>query len=587
MSHAWLARNLALCLLAAAVATVPSGGSQPARPGREELLVSKTPAGNQGGRLIVSQRGEPKTLNPVLALDLPSREVIYRLMGDLVHIDRSTLQTQPALATSWAVSPDLRRYTLNLRRGIKFSDGFPFTADDVTFSFKVYLDEKVGAPQRDLLVVENTPIQCRKIDDHTVMFELARSYAAAERIFDSIAILPRHLLEKDYQQGLLRQVWSLNTPPDKIAGLGPFQLHAYVPGQQLVLRRNPFYWKSDQNGNRLPYLDEVVFVPSPSEDAQVMRFQSGEVDIVSRVGAQNFSVLQRLQRPGDYKLFDLGPGFEYNFLFFNLNDLRSKGLTDISRKQSWFRQTEFRQAVSAAIDRQAITQLVYKGRAAPLAIHVTPANTLWVNRAIAQPQRSLERARKLLESAGFSWKDGALADAGGQKVEFSILTSAGNTQRGQMATIIQDDLKQLGMTVNVVSLEFRTVIDRALRTYDYEAAILSLASGDADPNSEMNVMLSSGRTHIWNVGQSHPATAWEAEIDRLMKLQLITPNYQQRKRIYDRVQQLMADNQPMICLASPNILVAAREKVGNLRPVVLDDYVLWNAEQLFIRKNVP
>ena len=546
-------------------------------------MIADGATGHAGGRLVVALRSEPKTLNPVLAVDEPSRDVIRCLTADLIHINRGSLKTEPALAKSWTVSRDGRQYTLHLRHGLRFSDGEPFNADDVIFSFQVYLDEKINSSQRDLLVVGGKPIVVVKVDAYTVRFELAQPYAAAERLFDGVAILPRHLVESSYRSGSFSQSWSLSMPPNQFAGLGPFRLKEYIPGQRVVLERNPYYWKADRAGNRLPYLNEVVFLFVASEDAQVIRFQSGDTEVLSRFSAENFGVLQKQQSEKSYHLDDLGPGLEYNFLFFNLNDLTPKALPEIAKKQAWFQDLRFRQAVSAAIDRDGIVRLVYGGRATPIWDQVTPGNKLWLDDKIPHPTRSLEHARELLQSAGFSWKNGTLVDSHGDPVEFSILTSSSNAQRTKMATIIQDDLSQLGMTVQVVPMEFHAMVDRLQNSYNYEAAIMGLVSGDADPTSEMNVWLSSGETHLWHPNQDKPATPWESEMDQLMQEQLVTLDYAKRKRLYDRVQEIVAEDLPVICLVSPNILVGASNRVGNFRPGILVPYALWNVEQLYIQ----
>ena len=584
MTRLVVARVLAPALAAALVCAASAASA--AAP--EDLLISRSEAGHYGDQLVINQRAEPKTLNPVAVVDSVSREIIQFTIADLIHINRQTQRTEPALAKAWTVSPDGRRYVLTLRRGLSFSDGHPFDADDVVFSFRVYLDEKVRSLQRDLLVVGGQPLGVRKLDQYTVQFDLAESYAAAERLFDNVAILPRHLLEKVYAEGRLADAWGLGTAAAQMAGLGPFRFKEYLPGERIVLERNPYYWKVNRAGKRLPYLDRLVFVLVTSEDAQAMRFQSGEGDIASRLSAENFGVLARAGQTRPYELFDLGPGLDYSFLFFNLNTVSPNALPETARKQAWFRQLAFRQAVSAAIDREAIVRLVYRGRAAPLWGHVPPGNKLWINRSIAQPGRSLERARRMLQTAGFSWKpDGTLVDGRGDVVEFSIVTNAGNAERAQMATIIQDDLKQLGMSVHVVVLELRAVVDRLTRTHDYEACVLGLGAGDADPNAEMNVWLSSGGTHLWSPEQTQPATPWEAEIDTLMRRQLATLGSGARKRQYDRVQELVAQNLPFIFLVSPNVLVGAHKGLGNLRPAVLDPHALWNVEELFWREKRP
>lgn len=567
----------ALCICAAV------GASSLASKQVEELAVADSPAGRSGGQLVVALRSEPKTLNPVLAIDDPSRDVIRCLNADLIHINRETLKTGPALAKSWRVSADGKRYTLELRRGLRFSDGQPFTADDVIFTFQVYLDEKVHSPQRDLLIVGDKPISVEKLDDYTVRFLLARPYAAAERIFDGIAILPRHLLERIYRDGKFSEAWNLSTPPAQFAGLGPFRLKEYAPGQHIVLEKNPYYWKQDKSSNRLPYLDQLAFLFVSNEDAQVIRFEAGETDVLSRFSAENYAVLQREQTARKYHVTDLGAGLEYDFLFFNLNDVTRKEKTDIASKQAWFRDLRFREAVSAAIDRNGIVRLAYGGRATPLWGQVTPGNKLWLDSALPHPERSLDRAKEVLRTAGYSWKaDGSLVDPHGVAVEFSILTSSSNAQRTKIATVIQDDLTHLGMNVHVVPLEFRAMVDRLLNSYDYEAAVMGIVSGDADPTSEMNVWMSTGETHLWNLA-GKPSTPWEAEMDKLMEEQEVTLDYAKRKKLYDRVQEIVSKNLPVICVVSPNILVAAKDRVGNLRPAILDPYVLWNVDELYVR----
>ncbi len=554
-------------------------------PAGNDLLTTTNPPGRAGGRLVVALRSEPKTLNPVLAVDAPSRDVIRCLTADLIHINRSTQKTEPALAKSWTVSRDGKQYTLHLRQGIRFSDGQPLTADDVVFSFRVYTDEKVHSPQRDLLLIDGKPITATKLDDYAVRFDLAQPYAAAERLFDGIAILPRHILEKPYAAGNFAQMWSVSASPGQLAGLGPFRVKQYVPGQQIVLERNPYYWKEDRNGQRLPYLDELVFLFVPSEDAQVVRFESGDTDILNRFGADNFSLLDKEQSAKGFHVSDLGPGLEYNFLFFNLNDLSSKRLPEVARRQHWFEDARFREAVSEAIDRDAIVRLAYDGRATALWGPVTPGNKLWLDPNLPHPAHSFDHARELFRSVGFHRKsDGTLVDAAGNPVEFSILTSSSNQQRVKMATLIQDDLKQVGITVHVVALEFRAVVDRITNTFDYEACIMGLGSGDVDPTADMNVWLSSGGTHLWHLNEQKPATPWESEIDRLLEQQLVELNYDKRKRLYDRVQEIIAQNEPVICLASPDILVAAKNRVGNFHPAILDPYTLWNVDELFVEQ---
>jgi peptide/nickel transport system substrate-binding protein len=557
------------------------GRAQSSHPS-EDLFLSDNQIGHAGGRLVVSLRSEPKTLNPVTSTDVSSRELIAQLTSDLIHINRLSQYIEPALAKTWHVSPDGLEYTLQLRHGLRFSDGYLLDADDVIFSFNVYLDERAHSPVRDVLVVGGQPITVKKIDAYTVTFNLSRPYAAAERLFDSVAILPRHLLEAAYNDGKLAQAWGLNTPPQQIAGLGPFRLKEYVVGQHITLERNPYYWKIDKSGNRLPYLDEITFLFVANADAEAIRFQAGDTDIINRLSAEDYLVLQKSQSQ-EFHLEDIGSSLEFNFLLFNLN---SSLPAQLSQKQLWFRDVKFRQAVSLSIDREAMTRVVYRGRGTPLWTPVTPANNFWANTSIAHPARSLEEAKKLLKADGFSWKAGnTLLDRSGIPVEFTIITSASNVQRTKMATMIQADLNDLGIQVQVVPLEFHSMLDRIFQTHDYEAAVLGLGAGDVDPSAEMNVWMSSGNDHVWDLGESHPATRWEAEIDRLMQDQLSTLKPEKRKALYDRVQEILAEELPIVCLASPDILVGAKNDVQNLKPALLDPHTLWNSPELFLSRS--
>ncbi len=293
--------------------------------------------------------------------------------------------------------------------------------------------------------------------------------------------------------------------------VGAVPLQAIRAGQRVELERNPYYWKRDAAGKRLPYLAELDFSLDGNEDMQVLRFEAGESDMLSRVGARNYAALGKQAGVDGYVLYDAGPGFEWSFLCFNL-----------ARPGVWGR-AAFRRAVSAAIDREAIVRLVYLGYASPLGAPVAAGNRPWIDGRLAATACSLEAARHLLAQDGFHWTgSGALLGPEGKEVGFSIIASSNNPERAEMATLIQADLKPLGIRVEVVPLEFRSLLDRLTRTHEFDACLTAVMSADADPTVDLNIWLSSGGTHLWNPGQKTPGTAWEAEIDRLMREQMIT-----------------------------------------------------------------
>ncbi len=546
-----------------------------------DFMRTQSEAGTSGGRLVVSLTAEPRTFNPVTAADDASKTVINGMMADLIHISRFSQLPEAALAKSWRISSDGRKYTVTLRHGLQFSDGWPLTADDVVFSFQAYLDERAHAPQRDLLIIDDKPITVRKIDAETVVFELSKPYGPGVRLFDGFAILPKHLLEAAYRKGTLAQAWTTAADPGVIAGSGPFRLKQYVPGQKLVLERNPFYWKVDQKNNRLPYLEQLIFVFIANQDAASLRFQSGEIDLISHLTPQNFSSLQSQASQKGFRLLDAGASLEWNFLFFNLNE-PAKSTPEVLQRQRWFNSTAFRQAVSDVVDRPGMARLIYQGKATPIWGPVTPGNKVWMDNALPRPERSLDRARQILRQVGFSWSpNGTLLDPERHEVQFSIVGASSNVQRMGMATMIQEDLKQIGMRVTIVPLEFRALLSRVLDTHDYEACILGLGSGDTDPNADSNVWLSNGETHLWDLHRPKPATPWEAEIDSLMGQQLTEVTLEKRKKEFDRVQELLATNHPLIFLVSPHVLVGVKDHLGNFRPAVMDPVDLWNVEELY------
>jgi peptide/nickel transport system substrate-binding protein len=183
--------------------------------------------------------------------------------------------------------------------------------------------------------------------------------------------------------------------------------------------------------------------------------------------------------------------------------------------------------------------------------------------------------------AGFQWDSaGRLLDAQGTPVSFSLVANSANPAYTQTAAMLEEDLKKIGIEARVVPLEFRSLVDRVVNKRDFETAIMALRPGDVDPAADMNVFVSQGRTRLWNLsGKSE--RPWEAEIDRLMREQLEVRDTKLRRELFNRVQQILARQLPMVCLVSPNLLYAARKTLRNLTPGVIGDLVLWNSDELY------
>ncbi len=587
----WQARFFLLFILI--VAIVALGGCRKRAEKTRPRSSENTPAdalvlpvqGQPGGRIVFGLTAEPKSFNWVLANDGASRQVTYQLLGDLIHVNRWTQQTEPALAKSWEVSPDGLIYTMHLRQGVRFSDGQPFTADDVVFTFQVYMDPKINSTQRALLTINGRPLQVRKLDDYTVRFTFPQAHGPAARTFDEIGILPRHLLEAPYREGRFEKVWTLADDPKTIAGLGPFRLQKVVPGQRLILERNPYYWKVDSRRTQLPYADELVFEILPDQNAATLRMMSGDIDLLDKILPDDYEFLKKSEASKRYTVRDAGPSLEYLFLLLNQNSgPRSAGQKSLSaEKLRWFSNVNFRRALAYAIDRPAIVNLVYHGAAHEIFAQTSPGNRFWYNPQVTRYDLNLSRAKEWLSQAGFHFRsrDGALISPSGARVAFTLTTNADSVERGRVAGLIQADLSKLGIAVNLQSIEFNALVGKLLQSFDYDAALMALGGGDSDPGGEMNVWLSSGSLHLWHLGEKKPATPWEARIDQLMTAQMTTTDQAARKRAYDEVQKIVSDELPIIPLVSRDVLVAAQNRILNLQPAVMAPYALWNSETLY------
>jgi peptide/nickel transport system substrate-binding protein len=492
------------------------------------------------------------------------------------------------LAKSWSVSKDGLTYTLHLRRGVRFSDGHPFDADDVIFTFQVYLDPKVNSTQRALLTINDRPIKVEKLDAVTVRFTFPQPHGPAERAFDVIGILPRHLLESAYREGRFEKLWTLADDPKNVVGLGPFRLKRAVPGQRILLERNPFYWKVDSQKQVLPYLDEIDFEVLPDQNAATLRLIDGQLDVLDKVLPDDYEFLMKSGSPKGISALNAGASLEYLFLVFNLNGGTSTATQRpfVGReKLSWFSDVNFRRAISSAIDRASLINLVYHGAAHEILSQTSPGNKFWFNPKVAGYDLNIGRARQLLTGAGFRFRpnDGALMSPTGTRVEFTLITNADNRERTKIASLIQADLATVGIQVSFQAMEFNALVSKLLQTFDFEAGLMGLGGGDSDPGGEMNVWRSDGSLHLWHGGQQVPSTEWERRIDLLMKQQMNTTQRIVRKKAYDEVQQIVADQLPIIPLVSRDVLVAVRTRVGNMRPVVMAPYALWNSEELYLK----
>ena len=522
------------------------------------LLGAAPLCGQSAGELRICLHAEPKTFDPILVDDEASENVRYLTGGVLIRLNRQTQALEPGLASSWQVSKDGHRITFHLRKGLYFSDGTPFTSEDVAYTMRRLMDPQTHSPTGDAFRSGegNVEIQTPATDVAVITFPAA--VAGLERLFDQVAIVSAH------------------SPKKEMAVLGPYYVSEYKSGEYVLLRRNPNYWKHDGQGHALPYIETVRLDIQRNREIELLRFRRGELDLINRLDPEQFS---HLQKEDPTVAHNAGTGLDAEEFWFN----QSPAAPLPEYKKAWFRTTEFRRAVSTAINREDICRIVYFGYAKPAYGPVSPSNHFWFDAALPAPNHDPQAALRLLEKAGFRYDGQVLKDSAGHPVEFTVVTNSGNAAREKMATMIQQDLSQIGIRVKVVTLDFPSLIERMTKTFDYDACILGLVNTDLDPDSQMTVWLSSGENHQWNPSQKTPATAWEAEIDALMREQASALNEKQRKAKFDRVQQIVAEQQPFIYLVNKDVLTAVSPAVVGADPAVLNPQVFWNIETLRLK----
>jgi peptide/nickel transport system substrate-binding protein len=545
---------------------------------RVKLPPEPTPGKPTDKPLVVRLAGDPKTLNPALVQETTSSAVIGDLFTGLVKIDPKTLKVKPDLATSWEHNPNGTVWVFHLRKNVRWNDGKPFTADDVVFTFReVYFNPKIPTPLRDTLLVNGKPFGVEKLDNRTVKFVLPERFAPFLRTL-TVSILPRHKLEGFVKNGTFTTAWNVDTPVKEIVGTGPYRLVEYEKGQRVVWEANPYYYERDKNRVRLPYIREKIGLIIPDPDTALMKFLAGKIDIMG-VGAQELLSIFVRAKDRPIKVYDLGPTPSLTFLVFNENP--HAGIPKYKIK--WFRNPLFRWAISHAIDREGIVNLVYGGLAKPLYGPVTPANRWIYSPDLFPPiSYSLKEAKSILESLGFKDRngDGYLEDPQGHRLEIVLLTNAGNKEREAIGAIIKNDLERIGIKVYFQPLDFNNLV-RLLTTppYGWEAMIIGL-TGSVDPHFGRNVWCSWGSLHMWYPLQKKPSTEWEAEVDRLFDEAALTLDENKRRELYRKAFRIIYKEQPMLFIATPEELMATYGNLTNFYPTV---WGLWKG--LFLIKN--
>ena len=553
-----------------------------------DYLLSNAPIGNFGGELISSTIGEgPKTFNPFNSKDNISALMSSIMYDGLLTTNPITGQPAPKLAKSYTISPDGKTYTLKLRHGIKWSDGKPITADDVVFTWKDIIFAGLGdTSTRDSLVIDGKLPAVRKIDNYTVEFTTPKPYAPFIRML-SASIAPKHFFMPAVKKGAeeFDRFLSTNTNPKDFVTSGAFKLKEYVPAQRVVYERNPNYYEINKNHEKLPYLDRLVYLIVGDLNNEVLKFEAGELDVINLQGSK-VARYKSLEPHSNFKLYNLGPNTGTMYLSMNLNDRKNdKGKFYVNPiKHKWFSNLDFRTAVDLAIDRKNMVFNIANGIGEPL---FTPEslNSIYLNKDLKPYPKDINKARELLKKSGFyTDKKGKLYDKEGNRVEFDLYTNAGNTEREAIGVMVKQDLEDLGMKINFKPIEFNSLVNKLVSTFDWDMVIMGLTGSPLEPNGGKNVWLSDGRLHMFNMRHPNEGKAnilpWEKELDEMFTKGALATKFEDRKKYYDKYQEIIYTQKPMIYIYSPVVIVAIRDKFKNIYPSSLSG-LTHNIEEIY------
>ena len=556
-----------------------------------DYLQSQAPIGKFGGELIASTIGEgPKTFNPFNSKDNTSSTMAGIMYDGLLTTDPISGQPIPKLAKEFEISKNGVDYIIKLRKGIKWSDGKAITADDVVFTWRDIIFAGLGdTSTRDSLVIDGKLPNVEKIDNYTVKFTTPKPYAPFIRML-STPIAPKHIFMPAVQKGnaFFDTFLSTNTPPKDFVVSGAFKLKEYVPAQRVVYERNSNYYEINKNGDKLPYLDKLIYLIVGDLNNEVLKFEAKEIDIISLQGSK-VARYKSLEPHSDFDLYNLGPTTGTMYLSLNLNDRKNdKGKYYVNPiKQKWFQDINFRKAVDLAIDRKNMVFNIANGIGAPL---YTPEslNSIYLNKNLKPYDKNIDEAKNLLTKSGFyTDKKGKLFDKSGNRVEFDLYTNAGNTEREAIGVMIKQDLEELGMKVNFKPIEFNSLVNKLVSTFDWDMVIMGLTGSPLEPNGGKNVWLSDGRLHMFNMRTPQEGKtnilSWEKELDYLFTQGALATKFEDRKKYYDKYQEIIYNQKPMIYIYSPVIIMAIREKFKNIYPSSLSG-LTHNIEEIYIEE---
>jgi peptide/nickel transport system substrate-binding protein len=560
ITASFLALSLSLWRASSTTATPPK-----VRPQRGGELEAAIPSG------LVSY-------NPFASDDQATAIVTALTQGSLVRINPATFDLEPWLAERWDASADARVFTMHLRRGVVWSDGEPLTADDVLFSLKTAYDRRSTGSTGRTLLVAGLPIKAVAQDPSTVVLTYPASSGPGLRLLDRLTILPRHKLDSGVADGATPK-WDARANPGDIVGTGPFIVREHDPGKRLVLDRNPRYWRKSQDGQALPYLDRIVLDVIVTA-AEIPQLQNGKIDLIAgELPADAYVAARRAEDQGTLAVVDLGVATTAPSLWFSLK-------SEAKRSDPRFvftQKPQFRQALSHAVDREMLADEVFQSAAVPIWGPVTPGNRPWFWASVPRYPYDPRKASALLQGIGLEDRDhnGIVEDEHGVDARYAVMTRRGDALNDRALDFIRTAVGRIGVALDVTPLDDADIA-RRLQSGAYDAAFLPSPVTGLDPADNLGFWLSSGNAHVWNPSQRTPGTDWERRIDTIVLEQAATPDASRRRELFNTVQQILAENVPVLYFVAPRLYYAHSARVIGVTGSVLRPHVLWDADSLAV-----
>ncbi len=539
-----------------------------------------------GGTLTVAIPSAPTTYNPFFLSDPGTSELLRQLYAPLVGYNPVTKEILPEAGLASSFEATGNKVTVRLRQGLVFSDEgqTPILADDVIYSIYVALDEDVKSPLADMLTVSGRKPDVRKVNDFTVELEFIDKYPAIGYVLSQLPVISAGVRkDRTIEDGGYEKALNIKTDPTKIQCSGPFKVKSVdEKARSIKLQYNNHYWKVDSQGNRLPYLDYLEFKWGLSSDDMAKGLADGTLHIAQHIDPAKFASLQN----DKVITKDLGVGFGTWMLILN-----QRANASVDRlKATWFRQENFRQFLSRAIDRDRIVKEVFAGRGVPLFGPVSPGNEVWVNNNVTKYSFDPAQAKKLLEADRFKVgeRDGKqqLVDVVNRKVSFNLFYPKDEVGE-RLQAIIVETLAAYAIPVKTAAVDpGKLLTDFLVASPTYEMVLWRIDGFGSDPISYLPLFMSNGTKHFYlttGTGEVGPFE-FEIEANRLMRSQQDKVLVEERQKDFSKVQELWAKATPAVSLAANNVLIAWDKRLGNFQPTTIQPYGTWNAEQIFFKR---